>query len=397
MKPNLHTAMPPIPTAARASEIQEYYFSKKLQEVARMRQAGADIINLGIGNPDLPPAPEVIDALGRSASLPHHHGYQSYRSSENLRSAFAKWYARDFDVKLNPATEILPLIGSKEGIVHVSLTFLNPGDIALVPNPGYPTYSSAAKLAGATPLSYNLKEENNWLPDFDELNKLVSDKVKILWINYPHMPSGARANHNFFHKIIAFARRHNILVCHDNPYGMILNPEPLSILSIRECKGVAIELNSLSKSHNMAGWRLGMAAGNENLINAMLKVKSNMDSGMFLPLQDAAVTALGLGSEWFENLNKIYTRRRKIAEDIARTLNCSFSSDQAGMFLWAKVPEMYSDAEILTEKLLQEAKVFFAPGHIFGNNGRKYLRISLCAPEDRMHEAANRISQNINK
>jgi aspartate/methionine/tyrosine aminotransferase len=393
MKKNVHSAYPLIFTAGRAAKIQEYYFSKKLQEVAQMRQAGKDIINLGIGNPDLPPAPRVVEALAQSAASPLHHGYQSYRSSDKLRSAFAKWYARDFGVTLQPANEILPLIGSKEGIVHISLTFLNPGDIALVPDPGYPTYSSAAHLAGAKPVKYSLKEENNWLPDFEELEKLANDKVKILWINYPHMPTGARANRTLFEKVIAFAKKHNILVCHDNPYAMILNPEPLSILSIPESKSIAIELNSLSKSHNMAGWRMGMAAGDEALINAMLRVKSNMDSGMFLPLQDAAVIALGLGSEWFEELNAIYTQRRAVAQEIASLLNCSFASGQSGMFLWAKVPDTFQDAEMLTEKLLHKAGVFFAPGHIFGSNGQKHLRISLCAPIERMQEALKRISE----
>lgn len=393
MKQNIPTTYPLIAIAGRASKIQEYYFSKKLQEIAHMRQAGADIINLGIGNPDLPPAPEVIEALAQTAANPLHHGYQSYRSSDALRTAFAKWYARDFGVALRPDTEILPLIGSKEGIVHLSLTFLNPGDIALVPNPGYPTYSSAAKLAGASPLAYSLKEENDWLPDFEELENSVSEKVKIMWLNYPHMPTGARANRGFFEQMTAFAKKNNILICHDNPYAMILNPAPLSILSVPESKGIALELNSLSKSHNMAGWRLGMAAGDEALINAMLRVKSNMDSGMFLPLQKAAIVALQLGSEWFDELNKSYTQRRVVAEEIAALLDCTFMSGQSGMFLWAKVSEAFDNAEILTEKVLVEAGVFFAPGHIFGSNGEKYFRISLCASTERMQEAAIRISK----
>lgn len=378
--------------ALRTTSINEYYFSQKLQQVARMQKEGNDVINLGIGNPDLPPAPEVIQALGLSAAQAMHHGYQSYRGTDALRIAFSEWYARIFSVQLDPFSEILPLMGSKEGIVHISLTFLNPGDRVLFPDPGYPAYAAAAGIAGAEAVAYPLSSANAWLPDLDAIAETNLHKVKIMWVNYPHMPSGARANQAFFAKLLAFGKKHNILICHDNPYGLISNPEPLSILFFDESKGAAIELNSLSKSHNMAGWRLGLVAGDAALLNEVLKVKSNMDSGMFRPVQDAAVKALSLGESWYDQQNFIYSKRRKVAESIAQVLGCSFESSQAGMFLWAEIPENYTDSEELTEIVLHNAHVFITPGKVFGKRGKTFIRISLCAPEERMQQAYERIS-----
>jgi len=370
-----------IKAATRTGLVNEYYFSAKLAEIARMRDEGIDVINLGICSPDMPPSGSVIRDLAESATDSHNHGYQSYRGISLLRSSFAKWYKKYFRVVLDPETEILPLIGSKEGIMHISMAFLDPGDEVLVPDPGYPAYSAAAKLAGGIVRYYDLKPETGWIPDIESIEKAGVEGVKMMWINYPHMPTGSKATPGLFERLVSFARRNNILLCNDNPYSFILNSEHLSILSVQDARDVALELNSLSKSHNMAGWRIGMVAGNRAYINDIIKVKSNMDSGMFLPLQAAAAGALAAPDEWYSSLNDIYSRRREKAAEIMNALSCTFDPAQSGLFLWGRIPECYSDAVELTEKLLHENHVFITPGSIFGNNGRRYIRISLCASE----------------
>lgn len=356
-----------------------------------MRQQGIDVINLGIGSPDMPPESDVIEELGRSASDSHSHGYQAYRGIAALRNAFASWYMRYFKVTLDPATDILPLIGSKEGIMHISMAFLDPGDEVLVPDPGYPAYSAAAKLAGATVRSYDLTEDNGWMPDIKAIVASGVERVKMMWINYPHMPSGARATPELFEQLVSFARRNSILLCHDNPYSFILNKDHLSLLSVPGALDVSLELNSLSKSHNMAGWRIGMVAGNSSFINDILKFKSNMDSGMFLPLQAAAARALAAPEGWYDDLNKIYRRRRTIAAEIMNTLSCSFDPEQSGLFLWGKIPAHYADAVEMTEKLLHENHLFITPGSVFGENGKRYIRISLCSDEELLNAALERV------
>ena len=380
-----------IQPADRISEVKEYYFSVKLKEIDRMRQSGIDVLNLGIGNPDMPPAGDVIEELTEQASKDNNHGYQSYIGIPELRDAFGKWYARYYDVKLDPASEILPLIGSKEGIMHISMAFLNPGDGVLVPNPGYPTYSSVSKLVEADIISYDLKEENNWLPDFDELEKLDLSKVKLMWINYPNMPTGANAKPEFFKKIVEFGIKHNILICNDNPYSFILNDNQQSILQTEGAKETALELNSLSKSHNMAGWRVGMVAASPEIISYILRVKSNMDSGMFKPMQLAAAKALSLNSDWYTKVNNEYLERRKLVWNIMDTLECRYDKEQTGMFVWAKISEKYESSRELSDKILNKAGVFVTPGFIFGSNGEKYVRISLCSNRDMLKEALKRI------
>jgi hypothetical protein len=380
-----------IKAATRTELVNEYYFSTKLAEVARMRQQGIDVINLGIGSPDMSPAESVIRELADSASGSHNHGYQSYRGIPLLRSAFAEWYRKYFSVVLDPGTEILPLIGSKEGIMHISMAFLDPGDEVLVPDPGYPAYGAATKLAGGAVRPYDLKEENGWLPDIRAIEAAGVDRVKIMWINYPHMPSGARATPELFERLVTFASRHSILLCHDNPYSFILNNDYLSLLSVPGALDVSLELNSLSKSHNMAGWRIGMVAGNSRFINDILKFKSNMDSGMFLPIQVAAARALAAPEGWYEGLNEIYRRRRTIAAEIMHTLSCSFDTQQSGLFLWGKIPPHYVDAVEMTEKLLHENHLFITPGSVFGENGKRYIRISLCADEELLLAALERV------
>ncbi len=385
-----------IKAAARTGLVNEYYFSAKLAEIARMRGQGIDVINLGIGSPDMPPAENVRDELTVSATDRNNHGYQSYRGIPRLRNAFADWYARYFRVDLDPETEILPLIGSKEGIMHISMAFLDPGDEVLVPDPGYPAYGAAARLAGGTVRYYDLKEETGWLPDIKAIETEGVERVKMMWINYPHMPTGTKATPALFGELADFAQRNGILLCNDNPYSFILNNEHLSILSVPGAAETALELNSLSKSHNMAGWRIGMVAGNSVFINDILKVKSNMDSGMFLPLQAAASVALSASDSWYESLNEMYKRRRKKAAEIMDSLSCSFDDAQAGLFLWGRIPTRYADATALTEELLHERHIFITPGSIFGNNGARYIRISLCATEEildatlaRIHSPAN--------
>lgn len=380
-----------IKAASRTRQVNEYYFSAKLAEIARMRQEGADVINLGIGSPDMAPAQEVIMEMSRNASTGSNHGYQGYRGIPSLRQAFAEWYRRYFGVTLDPSGEILPLMGSKEGIMHISMAFLDPGDEVLVPDPGYPAYSAAALLAGGRVRKYDLAEGNGWMPDIGAIEAGGVDRVKIMWINYPHMPTGAKATPALFEQLVGFALKHRILLCNDNPYSFILNSDHLSILSVPGARETALELNSLSKSHSMAGWRIGMLAGNSEYLNNVLRVKSNMDSGMFQPLQAAAAVALALPDSWYTALNEVYTRRRILAAEIMSSLSCTFSSGQSGLFLWGKISGRYNDAEELTEELLHRCHLFVTPGSVFGENGRRYVRISLCADEELLGNALRRV------
>ncbi|MDR2843524.1 MAG: aminotransferase class I/II-fold pyridoxal phosphate-dependent enzyme [Candidatus Symbiothrix sp.] len=377
--------------AKRLNGVSEYYFSKKLQEVAEMNAKGLNVINLGVGNPDLPPSAETVATLCESAQLPDTHGYQPYIGIPELRRAFADWYRQWYRVDLNPNTEILPLIGSKEGILHISLTFLNAGDAVLVPNPGYPTYSSVSRLAEAELIAYDLLEENNWQPDFEALERLDLSKVKLMWVNYPNMPTGAPATMTLFQKLVDFGKKHHIVICHDNPYSFILNDKPLSILEIEGAKDICIELNSLSKSQNMPGWRIAMLASNPQFVQWIVKVKSNIDSGQFRPMMLAAAKALQAPKEWYAHMNAIYRERRKTAEAIMRTLGCSFDPKQSGLFLWGRIPEHYADSNALADDILYNAQVFLTPGFIFGSNGNRYVRISLCATQEKLSEALNRL------
>jgi LL-diaminopimelate aminotransferase len=380
-----------VKPAKRTESIQEYYFSQKLRQLDQMRKAGADIINLGIGSPDQPPSENTIAALSEEASKPSSHGYQSYNGIPALRKAFAGWYKKYFNVELNPESEILPLIGSKEGIMHISLAFVNQGDEVLVPNPGYPTYSSVTKIVGGKIRYYDLDENNGWIPNLQKLEKTSLKKVKLMWINYPNMPTGAKGSAELFEKLVAFALRHEILLCNDNPYSFILNTDYQSLLAVKGAREIALELNSLSKSHNMPGWRIGMVAGDREYINSILKVKSNMDSGMFRALQAAAAEALSNPPSWYENINSVYQRRRKIVEEIMDTLGCRFDKSQSGLFVWGKIPEYIPDCESFVENILNKAHVFITPGFIFGSNGSRYIRISLCADEKILTECKTRI------
>lgn len=393
MKSEINTISP----ARRVENISEYYFSKKLAEVAKLNAQGLDIISMAIGGPDRPPHREVIDTLCAEASRPDTHSYQNTRSIPQLREAYATWYATTYGVQLNPDSEILPLIGSKEGIIHVMLTFLNPGDKVLVPDPGYPTYSSAAKLVEAQTVTYNLSAETGWYPDFDALEASDLTGVKMMIVNYPHMPTGAPARIDIFERLVDFAKRHSIVLLHDNPYSFILNDTPLSILQIPGAKDICIEMNSLSKSHNMAGWRVAMLASNPTFVSWILKVKSNVDSGQFKPVMLAAAKALTLGNEWFEELNSVYASRRKIAEQIMTELGCSFDPSQRGLFLWGRIPDSAPSSEAVADRVLNEARVFITPGFIFGHNGDRYIRLSLCATEENMLRALDRIKSMNNK
>ena len=384
-----------IQPAERLSLVSEYYFSRKLKEVAQMNAEGKDIISLAIGSPDMPPSPETIDVLCQEARKADTHGYQPTMGTPELRKAMADFYRRWYKVDLDPQTEIQPLIGSKEGILHVTLAFVNPGDEVLVPNPGYPTYTSLSKLLGAKVVNYDLQESNGWQPDFEALEKMDLSHVKLMWTNYPNMPTGANANRATYQRLVDFAQRHNIVVVNDNPYSFIMNRgERLSLLQIPGAKACCIEFNSMSKSHNMPGWRVGMLATNKEFVQWILKVKSNIDSGTFRPLQLAAAQAYANSDEWHEQANiEVYARRRRLAEQIMTTLGCTYDSDQVGMFLWGRIPDTYADAEELTEKVLHKARVFITPGFIFGSNGQRYIRISLCAKEDKFNEALSRIKQ----
>ena len=386
-----------IKPADRVSDIKEYYFSRKLREVAKLNAEGKDIISLGIGGPDRSPSPKVISKLQEEAEKPGNHSYQSYIGLPELRQAFADWYREKYGVILNPENEILPLIGSKEGILHISLAFLNPGDGVLVPDPGYPTYTSVSRLVGAEIFNYDLTEENGWLPDFDQLESLPLERIKLMWVNYPHMPTGREADMETFKKLVDFGKKHGIVIAHDNPYSFILNKEPKSILQIEDAKDIVVEMNSLSKSHNMAGWRVAMAASNPEFISWILKVKSNIDSGQFKPVMLAAAEALKLSDNWYEELFEVYSERRKLAEEMMNVLECSFDPSQKGLFLWGKVPKNIESGEQLADELLYEAKVFVTPGFIFGDNGKDYIRISLCATPEKMKEALKRIKEHTAK
>ncbi|GAB3009302.1 aminotransferase class I/II-fold pyridoxal phosphate-dependent enzyme [Niabella terrae] len=389
--------------AKRLQGVGEYYFSKKLREIDELNRQGKAILNLGIGSPDLPPHPAVVEKLNEMASQPQVHGYQNYKGSPILRKAFADWYARWYGVILDPETEILPLIGSKEGIMHICMTYLNEGDYALVPNPGYPTYRSNVTIAGGICVDYELKEENQYQPDFEILEAQIQklnasgNRVKLFFVNYPQMPTGQAPDLQVFEKLIAFARKHQLLIVHDNPYSFILNEHPVSLLSLPGAREVAVELNSLSKSHNMAGWRVGVLCGAAERINEVLRFKSNMDSGMFLPLQLAAAQALSLDKEWFETVNTVYRTRRQKVYELLDLLGCTYSKDQIGMFLWARIPAQYKDGYALADEVLYQAAVFITPGGIFGSAGDGYIRISLCGGIERFEQAILRIREHLIK
>lgn len=385
---------PVIKPAGRISQVNEYYFSQKLREIAAMKAQGAQILNLGIGSPDLPPDESTLQVLIDHCRDAGSHAYQSYNGIPELRQAFARWYLRWFGVSLNPDKEVLPLIGSKEGIMHIAMTYLEPGDEALAPNPGYPTYRSAMLLTGASVKPYTLEARHNWLPNLDALAQQDLSRVKLMWLNYPHMPTGAVATRSFFEELVAFARQHRILLCNDNPYGFIMNDRLLSLLSIDGAMDVALELNSLSKSHNMAGWRVGMLAGSAHYLGEVLRFKSNMDSGMFKPLQLAAAHALDAPDEWYVSLNKVYAQRRAAAAFLLDKLGCNYDPGQVGMFLWAKIPAGYSDAYALSDELLHRYHLFITPGGIFGSQGEEFVRISLCSSVELFEEATRRIHEN---
>ena len=390
--------MKEIVPADRISNVQEYYFSVKLKEIAAMNAQGADVINLGIGSPDLPPANEVTDTLAREAADPKAHGYQPYVGIPQLRGAWAQWYKRWYNVSLNPDNEVLPLMGSKEGIMHISMAFVNEGDAVLVPNPGYPTYSSVSKLVGARIISYGLCAEKGWQPDFQALEQahergeIDLNSVKLMWCNYPNMPTGANGSVELFEKLVAFGKKYNIIICHDNPYSFILNDKPLSILSMEGAKDICIELNSMSKSHNMPGWRIGVLASNRQFVEWVLRVKSNMDSGMFRPLQLAAVKALEAPQEWYIQMNRVYAARKALAQAILEKVGAEVAPGQVGLFLWGKVQGKGVD---ICDKVLYDAKVFITPGFIFGSNGENYIRVSLCADEQTLQRALERINKSV--
>lgn len=374
----------------RTKEVQEYYFSRKLKEVSKLIGNGEPIINMGIGSPDIFPSQSVIKALEKSLSEPNAHKYQSYIGLTELRKSISKFYMKFFSVKLNPKNEVLPLIGSKEGIMHISLAFLNPGDKVLIPNPGYPTYLSVTKLVEADPLFYNLNEKNEWFPNISDLEKLDLSKVKLMWINYPHMPSGSTVTKPKLEKLISFTKKHKIILINDNPYSFILNNELVSLMSNKESFDNCLELNSLSKSFNLAGWRVGMLIGSEKFISSVMKIKSNIDSGMFYGIQKGAIEALNLDKSWFESINKIYSERRKLVWKLAELMNCSFSKKSAGMFVWARLPKKIKNSKDYVDALLKDKKIFIAPGSIFGSNGEGYIRISLCVSKDDIVRAIKR-------
>jgi len=380
-----------VKPADRTNSVQEYYFSRKLRQIDQLRASGADVINLGIGSPDQPPSENTIRRLSSEASKSGVHGYQSYIGNPALRKAFSDWYLKYFRVKLDPENEILPLMGSKEGIMHISMAFVNPGDEVLIPNPGYPTYSSVTNLVGGKIRYYDLDEKNGWLPDIEGLEESGLGKVKLMWLNYPHMPTGTKGSADLFNRVVSFAARNNILLCNDNPYSFILNSEYNSLLAADGAMETALELNSLSKSHNMAGWRIGMVAGNSEYISNILRVKSNMDSGIFLPMQMAAVEALNNPESWYDTVNKVYKERRQSAESIMKILKCRFSHDQTGLFVWGRLQDEIESCEAFIEEILIKAHVFLTPGFIFGSMGERYIRISLCASNERLKEAGERI------
>jgi aspartate/methionine/tyrosine aminotransferase len=381
--------------ANRLDGIGEYYFSQKLREIDMLNKAGKQVINLGIGSPDLPPHSSVIATLHEESLKLNQHAYQNYKGTPILRQAISNWYNKWFAVQLNADTEILPLIGSKEGIMHICMTYLNAGDSVLIPNPGYPTYRSAAKIAGANLVEYSLVKEKNWFPDFEQIEKNDLSNTKLMFVNYPQMPTGQLPTKEMFEQLVAFATKHSILLVHDNPYSFILNNQPMSLLSVPGSKEVAIELNSLSKSHNMAGWRIGMLVGNETRINEVLRFKSNMDSGMFLPVQLAAAKALELGQDWHDEVNQVYRARRERVFELLQLLKCEFDNKQAGMFVWASIPSIYKDGYELSDQVLNQANVFITPGGIFGSAGNHYVRVSLCSTEEKIEEAIQRVKASI--
>jgi LL-diaminopimelate aminotransferase len=387
-----------ITTSKRLDGIGEYYFSQKLREIDELNKQGKNVINLGIGSPDLPPHPDVIKTLQEESAKPNVHAYQNYKGSPVLRNAIADWYRKWYAVELNPDTEILPLIGSKEGIMHICMTYFENGVGVLVPNPGYPTYSSAIRLSGAMPVYYELTENNNYFPDFEKLRELIdenskSNPIKGIFVNYPQMPTGQLPTKKFFEELVAFAKSKNILIVHDNPYSFILNEEPMSLLSIDGAKDVAIELNSLSKSQNMAGWRVGMLVGAKQRIDEVLRFKSNMDSGMFLPVQLAAAKALSLGKDWYDSVNAVYKKRREKVFELLDLLKCDYSKSQVGMFVWAKVSAKYKNGFELSDDVLYNANVFITPGGIFGSAGENYVRVSLCTTEEKFSESIKRVKE----
>ena len=376
--------------AKRLDTVQEYYFSKKLREVRALSAQGKPIINMGIGSPDLQPPPAVIEAIQQAVLQEGAHKYQSYQGLPAFREAVADFYQKNYQVVVNPENEILPLMGSKEGILHISMAFLNKGDKVLIPNPGYPTYTSVTNLVEAVPVFYDLTSEHNWEPNFKQLEQQDLSNVKLMWVNYPHMPTGAKATEDLFKKLIAFGKKHQLLIINDNPYSFVLNNNPLSILSIDGAKETAIELNSLSKSFNMAGWRVGMLLGATPILEEVLKVKTQMDSGMFYGIQQGAIAALKVSSGWFENMNEIYQKRRKLIWQIAEALDCTFDKNTSGMFVWAKIPAG-KKAENIVDDLLYKHHIFIAPGTIFGSKGEGYIRFSLCVPEEKIKEALDRL------
>jgi len=380
-----------IATAKRLNSVEEYYFSKKLREVRELTLAGKPIINMAIGSPDLAPPTQVLEALSNTLHIDGAHKYQSYQGLPEFRQAICDFYSSKYNAKFDPNSEVLPLMGSKEGIMHISMAFLDKGDQVLIPNPGYPTYTSVTKLLEAEPVFYSLSEENNWEPDFEALEKLDLSKVKIMWVNYPHMPTGASGSKELFKKLIAFAEKNNILLVNDNPYSFVLNPNPISIFSVEGAKDVALELNSLSKTFNMAGWRIGMVLGKQETINAVLKVKSNMDSGMFQGLQKGAIAALNCGNDWYESINKVYTNRRQLIWELSTLLGCTYDEKATGMFVWSKLPSNITDAEAFIDKILYEKSIFITPGSIFGSQGAGYIRFSLCIEENKIKEAIERL------
>lgn len=380
-----------LQVAKRLQHTEEYYFSRKLREIEALNQTGEKVINLGIGSPDLPPHPAVVEALCTYASQSDTHAYQNYKGILPLRQAIADWYGNWYGVTLDPNAHVLPLIGSKEGIVHVCMTYLQEGDEALFPNPGYPAYAAAVRLSGATGIPYPLEEKQGWFPNLDELAKRDLSRVKLMWLNYPHMPTGTSATAAFFTEVVAFAKEHHILLCHDNPYSFILNEHPQSLLATEGAMDVAIELNSLSKSSNMAGWRVGMLVGAEVRIQEIIRFKSNMDSGMFLPVQMAAAKALSLGRDWYDELNTNYRNRREKVYRLLDALECKYSREQVGLFVWARIPASYSDGYALSDSVLQHSRVFITPGGIFGDGGDKYIRVSLCATPEALDEAYDRV------
>ena len=386
-----------IAPAKRLEGIGEYYFSRKLREIEQMNQAGKKVINLGIGSPDLPPHPDVIAVLQEESAKADTHGYQGYKGITQLREAIARWYQQWYGVTVDPSNEVLPLIGSKEGIMHLCMTYLNANDIALVPDPGYPTYQSAVKLAGGEAVSYALTQEQDWFPDFDALHETVNQykktgrSVKMMWVNYPHMPTGRLPTLQLFESLVAFGKQHQILICHDNPYSFILNDSPMSILCVKGAMEIAVELNSLSKAQNMAGWRIGMLVADKERIDEVLRFKSNMDSGMFLPVQLAAVKALSLGKDWYDQLNTTYARRRDIVMKLLKAVGAEPLPDQAGLFVWAEIPSRYATGFEMSDAILQASNVFITPGGIFGEQGNGYIRVSLCSSVEKLQEAIDRI------